>query len=86
MRPKAVIFHVAKDKSNGQRSLGQRLEGDRRGGPARLVREHWLQSALYCPQTTIVWESEGSDQVMSIGSAPHLQCQRLEAGWGGGRE
>lgn len=86
VRPKAVIFRGAKDKSNGQRSLGQRLGGDRNGGPAGLVWEHWLQSTLCCPQTTIVWESEGSDQVMFVGSAPHLQCQRLEAGRGGGRE
>lgn len=61
-----------------------KVKGKRRkGGPARVVREHWLQSSLCCPQTAMVWESERPDQVITVGSAPHLQCQRLKAGWGG---
>lgn len=56
MRSKAVLFQ-AKDRPNGQGTPGVLVKGSevvvRASLLSRLRREHWLQSAPCCPQTSM---------------------------------
>lgn len=75
MRSKSIVFQE-KDRSNSQETPGAL------GKVRRLLREHWLQSAPSCPQTSMVWESVKSGQVITVWKAEG----RLGWGRGWGRQ